>query len=121
MNIKKLNEEIESLLSVNEAELENIPIFSGPYEWPLIVRLEGNKEGYFVTYGFEGDMEQTNIFKTAKEALDAYIEVCKEEDATSDLISDMIDAPISAFHNNDYSHYVASALENYYYQDHEEE
>lgn len=118
---KKLNEEVENILIANDDNLKNMPIFSGPDEWPLIVELKRNKKGYFVTYGFEGDVEKTKIFKTAKEALDAYIEVCIEEDASSDLIYQMVDWPFSEFHHNDYSNYVALALENYYYETYKDE
>jgi hypothetical protein len=98
---------------INEAQ-ENFEndkvIFDGHYEWPLQCVLRCADDG-FVVISFLGGEEtyRTDVFATQKEALDAYIANCQQEDAYSDLIADML-YDENNFMDNDASQYVLNSF-----------
>ena len=124
MNLKKLNEEIEELLSQDKditktssfVSNQSTTLYSGDEQWPLNIYLKFNKKGFSVESELNGEVVyRTKNFETIKQALDAYIDFCKEENDSTDIIVDLIENGAANFLDNSYANYLYDNLSDIYY------
>ena len=124
MNLKKLNEEIEELLSQDKditktssfVSNQSTTLYSGDEQWPLNIYLKFNKKGFSVESELNGEVVyRTKNFETIKQALDAYIDFCKEENDSTDIIVDLIENGGANFLDNSYANYLYDNLSDIYY------
>lgn len=122
--VNGLNQEIEELLSQDKdinkpstfAANQSTTLYSGDEQWPLNIYLKFNKKGFSVESELNGEVVyRTKNFETIKQALDAYIDFCKEENDSTDIIVDLIENGAANFLDNTYANYLYDNLSDIYY------
>ena len=89
---KQLNEELQKYIELDEEqESTETILFDGGDEWDLQIILKETEEGYCVISKLANEIvEETTVHEFATDAIKEWIEICKEENAVSDLFSDML-------------------------------
>lgn len=89
---KQLNEELQKYIELSEEqESTETILFDGGAQWDLQVILKETEEGYCVISKLANEIiVETTVHEFATDAIKEWIEICKEENAVSDLFSDML-------------------------------
>lgn len=89
---KQLNEELQKYIELNEEqESTETILFDGGDQWDLQIILKQTEEGYCVISKLANEIvEETTVQEFATDAIKEWIEICKEENAASDLFFDML-------------------------------